>query len=88
LVSHSQLDYYGLHDLLYKHGIDYVNNIIDNIDHYPLNELICSLALFYKGAASFQWLEEQPITKLLILQDEAVKINDRTKREINKSNSK
>ncbi len=89
MVSHRQLEYYSLPQLLDEYGVDYVNNnIIDNISHYPLDELICNLALFYKGSASFEWLENQSITKLLILQCEAVKINDKTRREINKSNSK
>lgn len=39
-----------------------------------LDSLICSLARFYKGAASFEWLENQPISRLLILNKEAHKI--------------
>jgi hypothetical protein len=40
-----------------------------------LESLICNLAYFYKGSASFEWLENQPIPKLLKLQKEAEKIN-------------
>ena len=87
--SCKQLELYPLSDLIDEYGSDYViENIIKSINNERLNELICNLALFYKGSASFEWLETQPITKLLILQREAVKINDKTKREINKSNSK
>ena len=86
MVSHKQLDYYSLQQLLDNNDIDYVIDIIDNIDHYPLDELICNLALFYKGSASFEYLEKQPITKLLILEREATRINARTTREINKAN--
>lgn len=37
--------------------------------------MICNLAFFYKGAASFEWLENQTLPKLLKLQREAEKIN-------------
>jgi hypothetical protein len=39
-----------------------------------IERLICNLAYFYKGSASFQWLESQPIPKLLLIQEEAIKI--------------
>lgn len=40
-----------------------------------LDELICSLAYFYKGSASFEWLESQTIPKLLNLHKQAEKLN-------------
>jgi hypothetical protein len=40
-----------------------------------LESIIASLAFFYKGSASFEWLENQPISKLIRLQKEAEKIN-------------
>jgi hypothetical protein len=40
-----------------------------------IESIICNLGYFYKGAASFEWLELQPITKILRLQKEAEKIN-------------
>lgn len=40
-----------------------------------LEALICNLAYFYKGSASFEWLENQTLPKLLSLNEQAVKIN-------------
>jgi len=51
---------------------------LDEIDEQhckKTDELICNLAFFYKGSASFDWLESQPISKLIKLQKEAEKIN-------------
>jgi len=48
---------------------------LDEIDE---SSLICNLAHFYKGAASFEWLENQPITKLTRISKEASKINKAT----------
>tara|TARA_R110000796_G_scaffold218617_1_gene334535 strand:- start:317 stop:502 length:186 start_codon:yes stop_codon:yes gene_type:complete len=42
-----------------------------------IESLICNLAYFYKGSASFEWLETQSFTKLMRLNDEAVKINEK-----------
>lgn len=42
-----------------------------------IEELICNLAYFYKGSASFDWLESQPIPKLIRLNKQAEKINKR-----------
>jgi hypothetical protein len=44
-----------------------------------LDSVICELAYFYKGAASFEWLESQTIPKLLHLHEEALKINEQMK---------
>jgi len=44
-----------------------------------IESLICDLAFFYKGSASFDWLESQPFIKLMRLNDEAIKINDKMK---------
>ena len=40
-----------------------------------LDSLICNLAHFYKGSASFEWLEKQPMSKMVRLSKEASKIN-------------
>jgi hypothetical protein len=40
-----------------------------------IERLICNLAYFYQGGATFAWLESEPIPKLLRIQQEAVKIN-------------
>jgi len=37
--------------------------------------LICNLAYFYKGAASFEWLENQTVPKLIEMNKQAEKIN-------------
>lgn len=44
-----------------------------------IEELICNLAYFYKGSASFDWLESQTIPKLIYLNKQAEKINKRMK---------
>tara|TARA_R110000744_G_C18970433_1_gene518040 strand:- start:82 stop:246 length:165 start_codon:yes stop_codon:yes gene_type:complete len=44
-----------------------------------LEGLICNLAYFYKGSASFEYLESLPIPKLLRLNKEANKINESMK---------
>jgi hypothetical protein len=43
-------------------------------ENSQLESIICNLAYFYKGSASIDWLELQPIPKLLRLQKEAEKI--------------
>jgi hypothetical protein len=43
---------------------------IDKID-----SLICYLAYFYKGSASFEYLESQPLSKVFRLGKEAEKIS-------------
>jgi len=48
-------------------------------ENSKLESLICNLAFFYKGAASFEWLESLPIPKLLRLNEEASKINEAMK---------
>jgi hypothetical protein len=44
--------------------------------------LICSLAYFYKGAASFEWLENQTLDRLLQIHKEAEKIKKQITKEI------
>jgi hypothetical protein len=44
-------------------------------EHSKIEELICNLAFFYKGSASFDWLERQTIPKLMSLNKQAQKIN-------------
>ena len=39
-----------------------------------IDRLLSELAYFYKGAASFEWLEDQPLPKLFRLKEEAVRI--------------
>ena len=47
-----------------------------------LESLICNLAYFFKGSASMDWLESQPIPKLLRLQKEAEKINKQLEKNV------
>ncbi len=58
---------------------------IDKINNDILEELICNIAYFFKGSVQMEWLEKQPISKLLRLQTHASKINSDIKRELNKS---
>lgn len=44
-------------------------------ENLRLESIISDLAYFYKGAASFDWLESQPIPKLIRLNKEAQRIN-------------
>jgi hypothetical protein len=39
-----------------------------------IDAILCNLAYFYKGAASFEWLENQPLSRLITLNEEASKI--------------
>ena len=88
MASHSQLELYSIDRLLVHKGYNYTINIIDNLNNDCLDEFICNLALFYKGAASFEWLEIQPISKLIMLQKQAEKINGKTEDEIDKQKNK
>lgn len=47
-----------------------------------IESIICNLGYFYKGSASFDWLESQPITKILRLQKEAEKINKQLEKNV------
>lgn len=47
-----------------------------------IESIICNLGYFYKGSASFEWLELQPITKILRLQKEAEKINKQLEKNV------
>lgn len=47
-----------------------------------IESIICNLGYFYKGSASFEWLELQPITKILRLQKEAEKINKQREKNV------
>jgi hypothetical protein len=46
-----------------------------------IDDIICSLAIFYKGAASFEWLENQTLSKIMSLQEQANKINKELSKE-------
>lgn len=86
MASHNQLERFHINDLINNKGYDYVISVIDNLHNDNLDQLICSLALFYKGAASFEWLENQPIPKLLMIQKQAGKINDEITADLTKAN--
>ena len=47
-----------------------------------IESIICNVGYFYKGSASFEWLELQPITKILRLQKEAEKINKQREKNV------
>jgi hypothetical protein len=47
-----------------------------------IESIICNIGYFYKGSASFEWLELQPITKILRLQKEAEKINKQREKNV------
>ncbi len=81
MASHSQLELYSISKLLEYKGYNFTINVIDNLNCDYLDELVCTLALFYKGSASFEWLENQPLSKLLLLQKQANKIADKMKPE-------
>jgi hypothetical protein len=51
-------------------------------EDFKLESLICNLAYFFKGSASMDWLESQPIPKLLRLQKEAQKINKQLEKNV------
>ena len=51
-------------------------------ENSKLESLICNLAYFYKGSASMDWLESQPIPKLIRLQKEAEKINKQLEKNV------
>jgi hypothetical protein len=48
---------------------------LDEDFEIKINNLICHLAFFYKGAASFEWLEKQSYPRLLEINKETKKIN-------------
>jgi hypothetical protein len=48
---------------------------LDEDSKIKIDKIICRLAHFYKGAASFDWLESQPISKLIYLNKQAQQIN-------------
>ena len=43
-------------------------------EEQELEENICNLAHFFKGSASFEWLESQPLSKIFRLIKQANKI--------------
>lgn len=57
-----------------------IGGLTDN--NVSIESIICNLGYFYKGSASFEWLELQPITKILRLQKEAEKINKQLERNV------
>jgi hypothetical protein len=39
-----------------------------------LDNSICDIAYFYQGSATFEWLENQPLSKIKMLADNASRI--------------
>lgn len=54
---------------------------MDEDSEQRLDYLICSLAHFYQGGASIEWLEGQPIPKLNMLYKNASKLNKEMNKE-------
>jgi len=47
----------------------------ESVSISKLESLICNIALFYKGSAPIPWLQTLPLSRLVSLHNQAVKIN-------------
>tara|TARA_R100001463_G_scaffold126826_1_gene184712 strand:- start:75 stop:233 length:159 start_codon:yes stop_codon:yes gene_type:complete len=43
-------------------------------ERIKIDAIICDLAYIYGGAASFAWLENQPLSRLVVLKQESERI--------------